>query len=181
MTYICNIVSARLETKWKKKSLKMQNKCQDWPSQSCWWGKHTHTSDSISMTRWGLLAWTSVSGLMAVRSDSISMLEPWSYQTHGLLGARYLNSSVFAASHAHTRRTEQFTSRETHITRLLLSFSGCSTAVAGNDAAIVVGVEGRTAYTESSQRFQVIVVSLQQAVGNPQPLMWELKGAVFSL
>lgn len=30
-----------------------------------------------------------------------------------------------------------------------------------------------------SQRFQVIVVSLQQAVGNPLPLIWELKGAVF--
>lgn len=33
--------------------------------------------------------------------------------------------------------------------------------------------------TKPSQRFQVIVVSLQQAVGNPLPLIWELKGAVF--
>ena len=70
-------------------------------------------------------------------------------------------------------REDEFTSRETHITRLLLSFSGCSTADSGND--VVVGGE----CTKPSQRFQVIVVSLQQAVGNPLPLIWELKGAVF--
>lgn len=41
---------------------------------------------------------------------------------------------------------------------------------------VVVGGES---VPKPSQRFQAIVVSLQQAVGNPLPLIWELKGAVF--
>ncbi len=91
------------------------------------------------------------------------------------LVARYLLNLSFSSriTHRESSRADEFTPRETHITRLLLSFSGCSTAASHNDA--VVGGE----CTEPSQRFQVIVVSLQQAVGNPVPLIWELKGAVF--